>query len=221
MWLNVAGGVGKSAPAMDTAPAQYRGFTPRDAALVALFAALIAVMSVMPGIPLAGLGAPLTLQTLGVMLAPAILGAKRGALAVLAFLALALAGLPLMAGGTPGLPALLGPSGGFIVSWPLVAWVIGFVTDRMRPGYRVSFGITANVLGGMLLCYAVGLPWMIAVTGSEVLGTVLAFGLYLPGDLVKAVIAAVIASGVHRAWRVPPPGRRVFAEEAAQAQPAS
>lgn len=204
---------------MDRTLPQYRGFTPRDVALVALFAAMIAVLSVLPGVPIAGLGAPITLQTLGVMIAPAILGAKRGALAVLTFLALAIAGLPLMAGGTPGLSAIAGASGGFIVSWPLVAWCIGFGTERMLPRYRVWLGVLINVLGGILLCYAIGLPWMIAVTGNEVLGTVVAFGLYLPGDLAKAVVAALIAAGVHRSYPVPPAGRRVYEDAAVQLAP--
>lgn len=98
---------------------RYRGLTARDLALIALFAALLAAMSLVPGIPVGSV--PITLQTLIVMLAPAILGAKRGVLAIATFLALALAGLPILSGGgedwppSPDRPADSSSAGS---SWP-------------------------------------------------------------------------------------------------------
>ncbi|MER6626119.1 biotin transporter BioY, partial [Streptomyces sp. NPDC000931] len=100
-------------PTTVTAHVRYRGLTARDLALVAVFAALIAALSVTVAIPIGPV--PITLQTLGIMLAPSLLGWKRGSLAIAAFLALGLAGLPLFAGGRGGLAVLAGPSAGFIV----------------------------------------------------------------------------------------------------------
>src|SRR6478609_5820337 len=88
---------GPRMPTTVTAHVRYRGLTARDLALVAVFAALIAALSVTVAIPIGPV--PITLQTLGIMLAPSLLGWKRGCLAIAAFLALGLAGLPLFAGG--------------------------------------------------------------------------------------------------------------------------
>ena len=74
---------------------------------IALFAALIAVLGLVPKIDLAS-GVPITAQSLGVMLCGTVLGARRGALAVGLFLLVTLAGLPLLSGGRGGLGVLLG-----------------------------------------------------------------------------------------------------------------
>lgn len=188
-------------------PSRHRGLTARDAALVALFAALIAVLSMPVAIPVGPV--PITLQTLGVMLAPSILGARRGTLAVVTFLALALAGLPLLPGGRGGLAPFLGVTGGYLVGFVVGALVIGLLTDRMLPRYRFGWGLLANVLGGMLVIYAIGVPWSAYLLEDGVLATVSAAVLFLPGDLAKAVIASAVAAGVHRAYPVPPAGRLV------------
>ncbi|WP_017607006.1 biotin transporter BioY [Nocardiopsis alkaliphila] len=190
-----------------------RGLTARDLALIAIFAALIAAMSVTVAIPLPFSPVPITLQTLGIMLAPSLLGAKRGTLAVVAFLALGLAGLPLFAGGRGGLAVLAGPSAGFIVSWVFAALVIGLLTDLMvRSGkYRFWQGLLINALGGVIVIYAIGVPWMGVVLGDGVLATGLAMVAFLPGDIVKAVVTALIATTVFRAYPIPPAGRPVEA----------
>lgn len=195
----------------------YRGLTARDLALIAVFAALIAALSVTVAIPIPFSPVPVTLQTLGVMLAPSLLGWKRGTLAVATFVALGLAGLPLFAGGRGGLAVLAGPSAGFIVSWVLAALVIGFLTDLMVRGGRYRFwpGLGVNVLGGIAVVYAIGVPWMAVVLGDGVLAAAYSMLVYLPGDLVKAVAVAAIASAVMRAYPVPPAGRPV-ADQAAE-----
>lgn len=186
---------------------RHRGLTPRDAALIALFAALIAVLSMPIAVPVGPV--PVTLQTLGIMLAPSILGAKRGTLAVLVFLALALAGLPLLAGGRGGLAPFLGPTGGYLIGFIFGALVLGLLVDRMLPRYRLIWGVGANLLGGIGVVYLFGIPWTAAVTEDGLLATALATYVFLPGDLVKAVVAAAVAAGVHRAYPVPPAGRPV------------
>ncbi|MBO3187834.1 biotin transporter BioY, partial [Dermatophilus congolensis] len=80
-----------------------RGFSARDLSLVASFAALIWVLGVPGAIDPVGSGVPITLQTLGVMLAGAVLGARRGAAASLVVIALCAIGLPVLAGGRGGL----------------------------------------------------------------------------------------------------------------------
>ncbi|WP_017570009.1 biotin transporter BioY [Nocardiopsis halotolerans] len=191
---------------------RHKGLTARDLALIAVFAGLIAALSVTVAIPLPFSPVPITLQTLGIMLAPSLLGWKRGTLAVVAFLVLGLAGLPLFAGGMGGVGVLARPSAGFIVSWTFAALVIGLLTDLMvRNGrYRLWQGLLINTVGGILVIYAIGVPWMAVVTGSGVLATTYSMLAFLPGDLVKAVVTAIIASTVYRAYPIPPAGHPVI-----------
>lgn len=182
----------------------------RDLALVATFAALIAVLGIPGQLTLFGNSVPITLQTLGVMLAGSILGWRRGALAVLVFLALVAAGLPLLAGGRGGLAVFAGPSAGYLIGWPLGAAVIGWLVERRLPGYSVPWGVAANVLGGIGVVYLLGIPVQAAVTGtSGVLATAVAATMFLPGDLIKVLVATSVAAGVHRGYPAVTPPREL------------
>lgn len=168
--------------------------------MVASFAALIAVLGLPGSIHLVGNAVPITLQTLGVMLAGSILGWKRGAFSVLTLLVLVAAGLPLLSGGRGGLGVFAGPTAGYLIGWVLGAAVIGWLVQRRLPAYPLWWGGLANVLGGIGAVYLVGIPVQAAVTGTSVLvaaGTSLAF---LPGDAIKVVIATAVASAVHRGY---------------------
>lgn len=135
------------------------------------------------------------------MLAGSILGAKRGALAVLVYLALAAAGLPVLPGGRGGLGAMLGPSGGFLLGFPFAAFAIGWLTERVLPRYTVLTGLIATLAGGVVLLYLFGIPWQAWRLGtSGLVSTAIASVVYLPGDVVKAVLATLIAKGVHHGY---------------------
>lgn len=173
--------------------------TARDLAQIAVFAALIAALT-LPGAINVG-PVPITLQTLGVMLAGALLGARKGALAVTVYVVLGLAGLPILAGGAAGLGVLAGPTGGFLLSFIPAAFAIGWLAARIRPHLKLWPLLVATVVGGVVVVYLIGVPWLAAVTGMP-LDQALVVGAvpFLPGDLVKAVVAAGVAAGVHRAW---------------------
>jgi len=174
--------------------------TSRDLALVASFAALIAVLGLPGAVQLPGNPVPITLQTAGVMLAGSVLGARRGALAVLTFLALVAAGLPLLSGGRGGLAVFVGPSAGYLVGFVAGAFVIGWLVQRRLPAYPVWWGATANVVGGIGVVYLFGIPVQALVLGTDgVLATAVAALLFLPGDLLKVVVATAVAAAVHRA----------------------
>ncbi|GAB3476346.1 biotin transporter BioY [Nocardiopsis coralliicola] len=173
-----------------------------------MFAALIAVLSMPFAIPVGPV--PITLQSLGVMLAPSILGAKRGTLAVLTFLALVLAGLPLLPGGRGGVEPFIGPTGGYMVGWVFGALVIGLlVRSAARRPFWILFA--ANAVGGIAVVYLVGIPWTALYTGDFTAAALLGAVAFLPGDLAKAALAAAVAAGVQRAYPVPPAGRRTGA----------
>jgi biotin transport system substrate-specific component len=100
----------------------------RDLAYIALFAAITAVLGLLPAVPVPAVPVPITAQTLGVMLAGAVLGARRGGLAILLFLVVVAIGLPVLAGGRGGLSVFAGPSAGFLYAWPVAAFVTGLLT---------------------------------------------------------------------------------------------
>jgi len=175
--------------------------TSRDLALVASFAALIAVLGLPGSLHLFGNAVPITLQTLGVMLAGSILGWKRGALSVVVLLVLVAAGLPLLSGGRGGLAVFAGPSAGYLFGWVLGAAVIGWLVQLRLPAYPLWWGGLSNVVGGIGAVYLIGIPVQAAVLGtSGLVATAVSSALFLPGDLVKVVIATAVASAVHRGY---------------------
>ena len=170
-----------------------------DLARIATFAALIAALGLPGTLSPFGNAVPITAQSLGVMLAGAILGARRGALACLVFVILVAAGLPLLAGGQNGLGVFTGPRGGFVLMFPVAALVIGALTERMLPRYRFWPGLLCNLIGGIVVLYAVGVPFQAWRLQSGLLAIATGATVYLPGDLIKAVVAALVAQQVHRA----------------------
>lgn len=182
-----------------------------DLARIAVFAALIAVLGLPGSFPLVG-GVPITAQTLGVMLAGAVLGPWFGALAVTVLLALVAAGLPLLAGGRGGLGVFLGPSAGYAIGWILAAVVVGLIVHaggRRPVAWRTAL---AMVAGGIGAIYALGIPVQSAVTRLLLGDTAVTSLVFLPGDIVKATLATVIVTvlvrayprGFRRAWRIAP-----------------
>lgn len=171
-----------------------------DLARIAVFAALIAALGLPGTLTPFGNAVPITAQTLGVMLAGALLGGYRGGLAVLTFFALVAAGLPLLAGGRGGLIWFTSaPSAGYLIGWLPAAVVVGALTQWMLPRYRLWLGIIINIVGGIVVVYAIGVPVQTMRVHSGVLAVIQGAGSFLPGDLVKAVITAMVAHQVHRA----------------------
>lgn len=173
-----------------------------DLALIAVFAALIAALALTPAIPV-GVGVPLTLQTLGVLLAGLVLGPWRGFLAVLLYLVVGFAGLPVFAGGSGGLAVLGHPSIGYLLSFPFVAAVAGALAAwSVRRGLRAQYlWLTlAGVVASVLVLYPAGIAGMMAVLRLDFAKAFVANLTYTPGDLVKCFAAAAIAIAVHKAF---------------------
>lgn len=174
--------------------------TSRDLALVATFAGLVAALGLVPAVYPLGGAVPITAQSLGVMLAGAIIGRWRAACALVLLLALVALGLPLLAGGRGGLGVFAGPSIGYLIGWPIAAWVVGWLTERGGAPYRLGWGIVANVVGGIVVLYAIGIPGVAWRADLSIQAAAGAAGLFIVGDLGKAVIAAFVARGVHAGY---------------------
>ncbi|MFZ9734809.1 MAG: biotin transporter BioY [Burkholderiaceae bacterium] len=168
----------------------------RDIVFVSLFAALIAILGLIPKIDLPFLaGVPITVQTLGVMLAGLFLGPRRGALAVALLVFVVLLGAPFLSGGRGGLGVLFGPTAGFLIGWIPGALFVGlvfFLLQRLAPTKVLINAFMASVVGGIVVIYSVGIPvlaWRAAMPIDQAVAVSLAF---IPGDLLKAAIASAL-----------------------------
>ncbi len=176
-----------------TEPARPLG---ADLARIAVFAALIIVLG-MVTVPLPG-GVPITAQTLGVMLAGLVLGARSAPFAVLIVLALAAVGLPVLAGGRGGLGVFAGPTAGYLIGWLVGVIVIGLLAGNRRTAWwRLA---VASVVGGIGVVYLFGIPVQAMVTGVPLGATALSSLAFLPGDLLKATVATALALALQRAY---------------------
>ena len=175
-------------------------FTSRDLALVAVFVGIMAALGLVPAFYPFGIAVPITAQSLGVMLAGAVLGARRGGLSLLVFVALVAVGLPLLAGGVGGLGVFATPRVGFLLGFPPAAFTVGLITERFGPTYSLAWGLLANIVGGIVVLYVFGIAGMM-VAGHMSLDTATSVSaVFVPGDLGKAVVAAVVARGVHSGY---------------------
>ncbi|MHA6534773.1 biotin transporter BioY [Paenibacillus sp. BAC0078] len=177
-------------------------WTTRGLIFSALFAAVMIALSFLR-ISLPFSTVPITMQTLAVMLAGSVLGARYGSLAVLIVIGLTAAGFPVM-GGSGGLSVLVGPTAGYIFSWPVVAYLIGLFAERIGQNkYTFVKLLAVNFICGALLVYPGGVWWLAHSTGMTSLSKALTAGMwpFLPGDLIKSVLCAAVVTAV---WRVYP-----------------
>lgn len=170
----------------------------KDVARAGLFVALMAVCSWI-SIPAA---VPFTLQTFAVFLAVGFLGGKRGTLAILAYILLGAAGVPVFSGFSGGVGALLGSTGGYILGFLAASLVVWALTRALGEGI---LRLMIAMLAGLLVLYAFGTAWFMAVyvraNGAVPLMTVLSwcvFPFVLP-DVLKVALAAFLARRLRKA----------------------
>ena len=167
------------------------------ATLVVLMAVLTAV-GAQVAIPLPFTPVPITLQVLVVVLSGFLLGARGGASAQLTYLALGAIGAPVFAGFTGGFWHLLGPTGGYLVSYPFAAAVAGLAFPIVvgAPRWRAVAVATVAGLLGLGVIYALGTAWL-AFELQLSLGTAITQAVlpFLAVDIAKIALAALIAAG--------------------------
>ncbi len=161
-----------------------------------MLVAILVILGLLPGIPLGGIiPVPLVLQNMGVMLAGGLLGgSKYGTAAVGLFLLLVFLGLPLLSGGRGGATVFLGPSGGYLIAWLFVPFLIGRLKRLFQVRAQHSWWHELLIVGvaGVIFVDVVGALWL-AWQSSIPLSTALVSNLvFIPGDLLKAILAVVI-----------------------------
>jgi len=92
------------------------------------------------------------------------------------------------------------PSAGFLIGWPVAAFVVGWLTERGGSTYKLGWGLVANTVGGIVVLYALGIAGIALVAGLSVQAAAVSTWIFIPGDLVKVVVAALVARGVHAAY---------------------
>jgi biotin transport system substrate-specific component len=162
----------------------------RRAAAVVLGALLVAGAAQV-SIPLPGTPVPMTLQPMAVLLVGGLLGAPLGALSMILYLAMGAAGLPVFTPTVPllGVARLFGPTGGYLLAYPVAAWAVGAVVGERSRVWRVACG----VLAGLVLIHLGGLAQLAILTGN--VSAAARFGTlpFLLGDLLKiAVLVPVL-----------------------------
>lgn len=151
--------------------------------------------------PIPGTAVPFTLQPMIVILAGAVLGSRLGAASQMGYLMLGIIGLPVFAA-TPLLPQgaarLLGPTGGYLMAYPIAAFVTGLLAER---GFDRRFSTAiAAMLAGVAVIYAGGLGWLTAVhLGSVTLAVAAGAAPFLIADVCKAILAA---AAIPQAWKL-------------------
>ncbi len=170
-------------------------------ALVAVFAGLIAASTIWGGYPLGG-GVPITLQTFAVLLAGAVLGAYRGAAAVLVYLALGTAGAPIFSGHKGGPAVWTGTTAGFLAAFVLAAFVAGWLAERLAARGKATFTgfVGATMVGSLVVINVVGWTYVAFRAHLDANATFAALTPFVPGDVIKAFLAAAVAAAVHTAY---------------------
>lgn len=158
-------------------------------ALIGMMTAVTCIMGPL-SVPLPFSPVPISLTNLAIYIAIYVLGMKWGTLSYLIYLLIGFVGLPVFSGFTGGAAKLLGPTGGYLVGFILMALICGAFIDRSHGKMLPSF---LGMVLGTLVCYAFGTVWLAYQAGMS-FGAALAAGVipFLPGDLGKIVVSMIV-----------------------------
>lgn len=166
----------------------------RSLVLIALFTAIIVVLGFIPPIMLSFFPVAIQAQSLGIILAGVVLGARGGTLSVLLLMVLVAAGLPVLSGGRGGLAVFFGPTTGYLVGFIPAALVTGLIADKVAAsatgGWKLFLGFLGAGVAGVIITHICGITWLATYVGLSPYDAVIGNLIFVPGDLVKAVIAA-------------------------------
>ena len=173
-------------------------FTVKNMCYVGLFTAVIAIMAQI-SIPMP-LGVPMTMQTFAITLAAIILGAKLSTISSLIYILLGAIGLPVLAGFSGGISKFVGPTGGFLISFPIMAFIIGYAVDH-RSAFKGAFVI--GLIAGTVVNYIVGIAMFCILTQSSVaVGFTACVLPFIPTAIIKAILAALIGFPIRKRLKV-------------------
>ena len=163
--------------------------------LAVIVGAVLVAVAAQIAVPLPGTPVPMTLQPMAVLLVGGLLGARLGALSMILYLAIGASGLPVFTPTVPlvGIARLIGPTGGYLLAYPLAAFAVGSIVPPLRTAEKGSGGedwlrTTVAVITGLVLIHLGGLAQLAILTGD--VSAAARFGTmpFLLGDLLKLAI---------------------------------
>jgi Uncharacterized conserved protein len=164
--------------------------------LISLAAAILCIFAPI-AFPIAFSPVPITLGTFAIYICCAVLGAKKGALSVVIYIALGAIGLPVFSGFHGGFEKITGPTGGFIIGFLFCGFLTGLVADLFE---NKIYCYAIGMILGTILCYSFGTVWLMYQNHLNLLPALGAAVLpFLPGDAAKIVFATLIAYPVRHA----------------------
>lgn len=179
-----------------------QSFKAIDITFIALFVALMAIGANVTSYITVGT-VPLSMQPFFAVLAGALLGRKRGAIAMIVYLLIGLIGLPVYAGFKSGLGAVIGPTGGFIIAFPFVSYFTGLIIEKGNAN-KLSTFMTASFVG-LVITYVVGTTHLwaslkyLAESDISYMGAWAGMALFIPKDIIFTIFAGAFAPRIYRA----------------------
>lgn len=186
---------------MTTVTAEKQRSKTFDMVYIAVFAVLMAICSWI-SIPTV---VPFTLQTFAVFLAVGVLGGKRGSMAVLIYILLGAVGIPVFAGFQGGISIIVGNTGGYIIGFIFSALVMWAMEKLLG---KKTWVLALSMVLGLIVCYAIGTVWFMAVyaknSGSVGLATVLGWCVipFIIPDLIKIALALLLSKRLAKIIKV-------------------
>lgn len=174
-----------------------RGQSNATKVLAVLFGTLVLTASSHVSVPMVPV--PMTMQTLAVTLVGALYGWRLGGLTILVWLAQGALGLPVFASGTGGLARFLGPTGGYLLAFPVAGALTGWLVERGWQGERVVLAFAAMLIGNAL-CLLLGGAWLAAMVGVQ---KAIAVGVapFVLGGVLKSVLGAALLKAIDSGTR--------------------
>jgi biotin transport system substrate-specific component len=180
--------------------ASNRAFEITRQIVIIVSASIFVALCARVTLPLPFTPVPLTLQNFGVLLVGLSLGSRRGFLALMLYLIEGASGMPVFNPAGPGsIAQLIGPTGGFLLAYPFVAGLAGWIMERGKESFARALG--AGFLAELVL-FAGGLSWLAVLTHS--VSTAIRFGLYwfVFAEVIKIMFAASLATAWKKAFKV-------------------
>ncbi|SPN75866.1 biotin transporter BioY [Brochothrix thermosphacta] len=161
-------------------------------AFIGIMIAVLIILGFIPPITIGIIPVPIAVQSMGVLLAGLLLGKRNGTIAVLLLLLLVAVGLPVLAGGRGGFALFYSPTAGYIIAYPIAAFLIGWWSGKLgeKPSFFRLFAVT--VIAGVLVIDSFGAIGLHFVTGMPLKAAFLSNLVFIPGDLLKAILSVII-----------------------------
>lgn len=158
---------------------------------MAMMATLLVVLGFIPALPLGFIPVPIVLQNLGVMMAGVIFGGRKGSLSILLFFLVGLV-IPVFSGLRSTIPVLTGPTAGYVIAWFFVPLLISYGVKLINKKNFIAIFLIVW-LAGVLFVDVAGAIWLASYTNIPLDKSLLQNLVFIPGDTIKAIIAAVVA----------------------------